>query len=243
MADARSLLREANAARKNQATADGGKKRKATSTLSQGPGRKKPKSGPITPAAVDIAEEEVDVQSSVGPAKQAGDDAIDGSATHEAELAALDRDLALMDAATIANNTVQAAPAVSAPPITAAELAVQARIDQSEQRGRKEIELEAEREDAARALEDEFDAMDGLEERAKRLRERREALRKANSAGQREESEASATGLVPLTSQADVPRTIIPGTNAGMVEDDENEDEDEDDDDDDFADWNFGTRA
>lgn len=37
--------------------------------------------------------------------------------------------------------------------------------------------MEAEKEDAARALEDEFDEMEGLEERVRRLREKREELR------------------------------------------------------------------
>jgi hypothetical protein len=62
-------------------------------------------------------------------------------------------------------------------PMTAAELAAQAREDMSNQRAKRDEEMEGEKEDAARALEDEFDEMEGLEERIKRLREQREALR------------------------------------------------------------------
>jgi hypothetical protein len=66
---------------------------------------------------------------------------------------------------------------IEAAPMTAAELAAQAREDMSAQRAKRDEEMEGEKEDAARALEDEFDEMEGLEERIKRLREQREALR------------------------------------------------------------------
>jgi hypothetical protein len=66
---------------------------------------------------------------------------------------------------------------IQAKPMTAAEIAAQAREEQSAQRVRKDEEMEGEKEDAARALEDEFDEMEGLEERVKRLRAQREALR------------------------------------------------------------------
>ncbi|KAH4918520.1 hypothetical protein HBH70_213010 [Parastagonospora nodorum] len=66
---------------------------------------------------------------------------------------------------------------IEAKPMTAAEIAAQAREDQSAQRAQRDEEMEGEKEDAARALEDEFEEMEGLEERVKRLREQREALR------------------------------------------------------------------
>jgi len=47
----------------------------------------------------------------------------------------------------------------------------------TQRKERQEAELEAEREDTARKLEEEFEEMEGLEERVKRMRERREALR------------------------------------------------------------------
>lgn len=66
---------------------------------------------------------------------------------------------------------------IEAAPMTAAELAAQARDEQNAQRAKRDEEMEGEKEDAARALEDEFDEMEGLEERVRRLREQREALR------------------------------------------------------------------
>ncbi|KAH7074167.1 hypothetical protein FB567DRAFT_453598 [Paraphoma chrysanthemicola] len=75
-------------------------------------------------------------------------------------------------AATYASGAV-----IEAKPMTAAEIAAQAREEQSAQRARKDEEMEGEKEDAARALEDEFEEMEGLEERVRRLRDQREALR------------------------------------------------------------------
>ncbi|EDU49450.1 hypothetical protein L13192_10401 [Pyrenophora tritici-repentis] len=66
---------------------------------------------------------------------------------------------------------------IEAAPMTAAEIAAQAREEHSAQRAKRDEEMEGEKEDAARALEDEFEEMDGLEERVKKLREKREALR------------------------------------------------------------------
>lgn len=66
---------------------------------------------------------------------------------------------------------------IEAAPMTAAELAAQAREEQSAQRARRDEDMEAEKEEAARALEDEFEEMEGLDERVKKLREQREALR------------------------------------------------------------------
>lgn len=66
---------------------------------------------------------------------------------------------------------------IESAPMTAAELAAQAREEQSAQRARRDEDMEAEKEEAARALEDEFEEMEGLDERLKKLREQREALR------------------------------------------------------------------
>lgn len=250
MADVRSLLKEANAARNSSTGAEGaGKKRKAAIALSQSPGRKKAKSGPITPAAMDIVERQADEQPLVSTVRQAGevhDHGVESSdPRHEEELAALDRDLAMMAAAHATSHNIEAAPAVSAPPMRVEDIAAQARIEQSAHPGRKEVEIEAEREDAAKALEDEFEAMVGLEERARRLRERREALRNTHSTEQGGDSEA-ATALPassthsPGGANQPRPRSAVERDDAEVNDD---EDDDDDDDEDDFADWNFGVKA
>ncbi|KAL8867117.1 MAG: hypothetical protein Q9174_005866 [Haloplaca sp. 1 TL-2023] len=67
---------------------------------------------------------------------------------------------------------------ISAAPMTAAELAAQSREQASTQaKERMEAEVEGEKEDAARQMEEEFEDMAELEDRVRRLREKREALR------------------------------------------------------------------
>jgi len=68
---------------------------------------------------------------------------------------------------------------ISAPAMSAAELAAKDKEeDNKRRRERQEAELEGDKEDAARKLEDEFEEMESLEQRVKTLREKREALRK-----------------------------------------------------------------
>ncbi len=96
----------------------------------------------------------------------------------EDEWAAFERDVATPPPDPSAPSALTAAATISAAPMTAAELAAQSREQASLQgRERRETEMEGEKEDAARALEDEFDEMEGLEERVRRLREKREDLR------------------------------------------------------------------
>ena len=78
-----------------------------------------------------------------------------------------------------------------------------------------ETNVEDEKEDAQDRLLDEFDEMMGLEERVRRLKERRETLRRGR---------AEAAGSVRLEMGRERP---------GRVPDSEDEDEDEEDEDDD----------
>ena len=95
----------------------------------------------------------------------------------EDEWAAFERDVATPPPDPSAPSALTAAATISAGPMTAAEIAAQSRVQASSQgRERSDMEVEGEKEDAARALEDEFDEMEGLEERVRRLREKREAL-------------------------------------------------------------------
>lgn len=71
---------------------------------------------------------------------------------------------------------------ISAPAMTAAELASQSLKESNAQRKeRQEAEIEGDKEDAVRKLEDEFEEMEGLEQRVRRMREKREALRAKDS--------------------------------------------------------------
>ncbi|KAI9847494.1 MAG: hypothetical protein M1837_002395 [Sclerophora amabilis] len=104
----------------------------------------------------------------------------------EDEWAAFERDIATTAADTDDPSTTSpqraaltAPSAYSAPAVSAADLAARSSTTDRETVYRnREAELEAEKEDAARQLETEFEEMEGLEERVRKMRERREELRK-----------------------------------------------------------------
>lgn len=110
---------------------------------------------------------------------------------------------------------VTAEATISAAPMTAAEIAAQEERAKASTVRTREAEMEGEREDAARLLEEEFDEMDQLEERVRRLKQKREELRKARAEDQTQDE--------PMGSAA-----------AEQVES-----ESEDDDDEDWDDWRF----
>lgn len=140
---------------------------------------------------------------------------------NEDEWAAFEREMAATQTTSLP--IISASATISAAPVTAEELAAQAREEMSAQRTAREAELEADTEDAAVALQQEFDDMEELDQRVRRLREKREALR--------------------LSKQQDtLPDAPAPSS---LKQDNtlhQDEDEDEDDDDDEFDDWTFGAR-
>lgn len=96
----------------------------------------------------------------------------------EAEWAAFEREVATPLPPT---SLLTSEATISAAPLSAAEIAAQEREQGNlQKKERMEAVVEGEREDAVRRLEDEFDEMAGLEEKVRRLREQREALRKEN---------------------------------------------------------------
>lgn len=104
----------------------------------------------------------------------------------EDEWAAFERDIATPPAPTVgtASALLASAGTITAAPLSAAEIAAQAREEaEMQQTKTEEAEAEAEKEDAERRLEDEFEEMAGLEERVRILKEKREALRKGGGGG------------------------------------------------------------
>ena len=96
----------------------------------------------------------------------------------EDEWAAFERDVATPPPEPAKPSALNFEADISAAPLTAAEIAAQAKEQAIQQaRERREAEVEGEKEDAARALEEEFDEMEGLEERVARLKRMREELR------------------------------------------------------------------
>ena len=97
-------------------------------------------------------------------------------AIDEDEWAAFEREVATPPPIT---SVLTSEATISAAPLSATEIAAQDREQASlQKKERMEAVIEGEKEDAARRLEDEFEEMAGLEEKLRRLREQREALRK-----------------------------------------------------------------
>ena len=111
---------------------------------------------------------------------------------------------------------------ISAPALSAAEIAARSHDEEHEKRrALVDVQREDEREDATRALEAEFEVMEELEARARRLRERREALRVQRSGELTAVSEkGSREGAGKENS----------GHGVGVVEEEDDEDDDEADD-------------
>ncbi|KAI5242719.1 hypothetical protein E4T43_04608 [Aureobasidium subglaciale] len=146
---------------------------------------------------------------------------------NEDEWAAFEREMAAEQHTALP--IISASATISAAPVTAEELAAQAREEQNAKRTAREVEMEADNEDAALALQQEFDDMEELDERVRRLREKREALRLAKQ-----------QDTLP---DAPTPIQEPPQQNTKFTRDDkEDEDDDDDDDEDEFDDWTFGAR-
>lgn len=231
MADVRSMLKQQRAARQQakapKQPAPSAKKRKAADDTPEERKRTRTEGNEGVPAA--FFDDNGFQEAEAGPPETTGapthveeavqiHDAAENTLPPAAD-AELDAFLAEMDqAAAEAKHTAShrniptySSAVIESAPVTAAQLAAQAREEQTAQRARRDEEMEGEKEDAARALEDEFDEMDGLEERVKKLREQREAVRpKHMAAGTNEESTE-----LPISQAAD--------------DDSESEDEDWDD--------------
>lgn len=133
----------------------------------------------------------------------------------EDEWAAFEADIAAAEAPTVEDAII------SAPAMSAAELAAKSREEEIAQRKeRQEAELEGDKEDAARKLEDEFEEMEALEERIKKLKEKREALRLKDTSGNTTVSSVAAELPASKSDTAVV---------NGNMEDEEDDEEDEDD--------------
>jgi len=154
------------------------------------------------------------------PARTAQGDEID-----EDEWAAFEADIVATDTAP----TYSADAVISAPAMTTEELAAKQAEEAAEQRTAADIEVEDEREEAMRAIEDEFAEMEELEQRVQRLKEKREALR-----AQAPTSVGGADGPPKDSGSVNLGKENINSVASG-VEDDEGEDDEDYDDD-----WAWG---
>ncbi|KAK3291232.1 uncharacterized protein B0H64DRAFT_410153 [Chaetomium fimeti] len=130
-------------------------------------------------------------------------------------------------AAATATAALDSGAVISAPVMSAAEIAAKSEEEErAKRRALADIQLEDEKEEATRALENEFEVMEELEARAKRLRERREALRvQSNGNG------GAMEGVVVADAGGKGPAAAANGKENAAVEEEEEEEDDDDDDD------------
>ncbi|KAH7161611.1 hypothetical protein EDB81DRAFT_349772 [Dactylonectria macrodidyma] len=136
----------------------------------------------------------------------------------ESEWAAFEADIAATTA-TYDEDAVISAPAMTTEQTVAAAEAEE--LEAEKRRAQADVDLEDEKEEATRALEEEFEEMEELEARVRRLKEKREALRKRGESFSQDSGSAKPTNLGKENLKAPI----------------EEEDEDEDDEDED-DDWN-----
>lgn len=189
--------------------------------------------GPELPTAEDVVPdtEEVSAQPSESPAvalnppTESPKQGVD-----EDEWAAFERDVVAPTRVLQAPAALAASATITAAPITTEQLAAQQERDNQTAARSREAEAEGEREDAARFMEDEFDEMDQLEERVRRLKHMREELRKKRAV------DGTDTNQMDLsTSTGELQEDQTKNNNS----EDEEEDDDDDDDDDDWDNWRF----
>ncbi|WEW58262.1 hypothetical protein PRK78_003730 [Emydomyces testavorans] len=255
MADVRALLRSELASRTSTASRPG-KKRKLESAPADI--RKKPKSNrhaeeseteenkleksfseekagqspDITPTAV-TPETETTVPLPIQPATSS-ESRPAPQVIDEDEWVAFERDVVAPTKVQIPAAAALAAGAtISAAPVSAAELAEREEEERKARTRGREAELQGEQEEATRTLEDELDEMEQLDERVRRLKEKREeilrrrqeSLMQDNTVGQG--GQGGQTGEETRTSE--------------NTHEKENEDEEEvDEDDDEWDKWHFG---
>lgn len=147
-----------------------------------------------------------------------------GNGVDEDEWAAFEADIAATSVPYDQDATI------SAPAMTAEEAAAAAANVDSEDVKRKmqaDIDIEDEKEEATRAMEDEFDDMQELEARVQRLKDQRAALRQRTESQGQEAMQPKPADLAASVGAA----------NGAVVE--EEEEEDESDDEDDFDGFTF----
>jgi len=231
------LSREQDAAVARKAETGNGKKRKAGSPAdddgSDGEDRKRVKGSDVN-NTLPIQQLPAETAPAPAPAQDQSDN------DDQADMDALEADLAALERETRANAAV-VSNTISAPAQTAEDIAAQAREEQSAQRGRRDIELEEEKEEAARALEEEFAEMQTLENRVKKLREKREMLRAGKTNQAIEDAKAAQGGANGRADLENVVHSVQPEQKPA-VNGEEEDDDDEDDDDEELDDWTFGAR-
>lgn len=123
------------------------------------------------------------------PTRSSPRNSVPAATVDEDEWAAFEREIATATTPQFPNTSaasalLASAGNITAVPLSAAEIAAQAREEaELAQTKTDDVEAEAEKEEAERRLEDEFEEMAGLDERVRILKEKREALRRKGGEG------------------------------------------------------------
>ncbi|KAF4444803.1 coiled-coil protein 16 [Fusarium austroafricanum] len=149
------------------------------------------------------------------------------AAVDEAEWAAFEADIAATTTP-YDQDAVISAPAMTAQEVAAAD--AQKEEEAEKRRAQADVDLEDEKEEATRALEEEFEEMEELEARVRRLKEKREALRKRGESFSQEAGSEKSVGLGKENSETPL-----------IEEKDEEDDDEEEDEDDDWDGFRFRT--
>ncbi|EFR04888.1 hypothetical protein MGYG_07890 [Nannizzia gypsea CBS 118893] len=149
----------------------------------------------------------------------------DNQGVDEDEWAAFEREVA-QPSREQPPTTINTSVTISAAPVSAAELESREREDRETVAKNREAALLGDREDATRFLEEEFDEMEELDQRVKRLKQMRDEIRRKREEESRRTNVAEKSGL--------------PDDNPKIVDGSEEEEEEGDDDEEEnWDDWGF----
>ncbi|KAF3492412.1 uncharacterized protein GIQ15_01929 [Arthroderma uncinatum] len=253
MADVRELLRNELASRRSAAPT-AGKKRKHGLDLEPRRKKTKPYTEDETPAgSVAVVDESSTTSNVIEPPSLAHEPELDGTPSMEPdqemhteerstipttkqdvdedEWAAFEREVAQpsrqQPATTAPHSVLNNNAIISAAPVSAAELESRDRQDREAAAKSQEATLLGDREDATRFLEEEFDEMEELDQRVKRLKEMRDEIRR------KREEDKQILGDTKVKSPNNGASTD------GEVEAGDDEDDDDDDDGEGWDGWGF----
>lgn len=169
---------DGTASKKRKLEDDGNEERKKTKQEPDMRGDLQAEAGPTEASEPEGMEQNFEVESpqavlgtptATGPAGTTSTPQI-----NEDEWAAFEREVVPLTHQPLQQMSDYASATISAAPVTAAELAAQTNAEKQQ---RREAEVEDEKAEEETRLVEEFEVMEGLEERVKRLKEKRETLR------------------------------------------------------------------
>lgn len=132
---------------------------------------------------------------------------------------------------------------IAAAPMTAQQLAEKKEEEERERRrAQVDVDLEDEKEEATRALETEFEEMEELEARVRKLKEKREAIRRGSvpaTATNGPLEEISSGAVAAVAAAGELPANGADDEAKAEDEDDDDDDDDEDEEEDDWAGFRF----